>query len=627
MLPHISLRSTCCFCSFYFVATFALFSLFSFPVLAANSKGSLQQFVDAGRIPPGIKKKIDESGVSEVLITLDVEDIRNFARSKRNGRGLKFNNKTIIDEISLRYAGRKSNILSRLLKGNYLSERKFYHLPVMHLRVNEQAPEELLNMDEVSLIGENLGLDPHLVESLELVEANQTHSAGYTGQNTAVAVLDTGVDYTLPDFGSCSAPGDPPPCKVAYVQDFAPEDFQLDDGNGHGTNVSGIVVGVAPDTKIIGLDVFRSDGKAYYSDILAAIDWVYGNKDTYNIVAVNMSLGGNRYTSECPSDSIAIAISGLKNDKGIATAVSSGNDGYLDALDSPACGPDAISVGAVYDANVGSVHYSNCTDSSSAADKVTCFSNSASFLKLLAPGSLINSAGYTMAGTSQAAPHVAGAIAVLKEANSLLSPDEVVSLLSDTGVPVTDYRNSIVTPRIDLYSALYDLQSPVADFTGTPLSGEKPLFVAFSDSSQLFPDSWSWDFGDGGTSIQQNPIHVYENVGTYDVTLTVSNVYGTDMLTQSLYVDVTPCLNQPAFIDPFGFSSLQEAYNTAIDGDVIKGQAVEFQEDLVLDRDVNITLSGGYNCDYTETNPIATRVNGSLTISNGSVTVENLVIQ
>jgi subtilisin family serine protease len=94
----------------------------------------------------------------------------------------------------------------------------------------------------------------------------------------------------------------PDACKVVYARDFAPDDGSLD-AMGHGTNVSGIVVGVAPDTGIIGLDVFRSDGYAYYSDILAALDWVLDNKSVYNIVAINMSLGAGRYTSPCPSES------------------------------------------------------------------------------------------------------------------------------------------------------------------------------------------------------------------------------------------------------------------------------------------------------------------------------------
>ena len=470
MLSRIPPRSIPFVFLSFLVTAFILLGLFSLPAQAAPPAASLQRFVDTGRLPPGIMKQINATGSSEIIVGLHVEDITEYARTKRNDRGLKFNNKTILDEIALRYSERKNKVLARLAKANYVEGKRLDHLPFIHLQVNKKALEALLNMDEVKSIDENKGLEPHLIKSLELIKANQTHGDGFTGLGTAVAVLDTGVNYTLAAFGSCSAPGDPSPCKVAYVQDFAPNDSQTDD-NGHGTNVSGIVVGVAPDTKILGLDVFRADGHAYYSDILAAISWVIANRDIYTIVSINMSLGGGRYAAACPTDTLAIAIANLK-DAGITSAVSSGNDKYLDALGTPACAPAALSVGAVYDNNVGSISYSSCTDTTTAADKVTCFSNSASFLTLLAPGSLITAAGITMAGTSQAAPHAAGAVAVLKGAESSLTVDEVINRMTGTGTPVIDHRNSITTPRLDVYALLA---------LSTPVIGLNPLSVTFRE--------------------------------------------------------------------------------------------------------------------------------------------------
>ena len=92
--------------------------------------------------------------------------------------------------------------------------------------------------------------------------------------------------------------GQPADCRVVAVADFAPQDNKLDD-DGHGTNVAAIVGGVAPGTDLIGLDVFRSNGYAYTSEVVAAIDWVIENQAEYNIVALNMSLGGGSYTAEC----------------------------------------------------------------------------------------------------------------------------------------------------------------------------------------------------------------------------------------------------------------------------------------------------------------------------------------
>jgi PKD repeat protein len=64
-------------------------------------------------------------------------------------------------------------------------------------------------------------------------------------------------------------------------------------------------------------------------------------------------------------------------------------------------------------------------------------------------------------------------------------------------------------------------QAPIADFTFSPASGNAPLTAEFADLSTNSPTSWSWDFGDGETSNEQNPAHVYTSAGTYTVTLSV----------------------------------------------------------------------------------------------------------
>ncbi len=76
-----------------------------------------------------------------------------------------------------------------------------------------------------------------------------------------------------------------PGCLVACARDFAPEDGQLD-AHGHGTNVSGIVVGVAPNTRIAALDVFTGNS-AWSNHIIDAINWCIANQAAYNIAASN----------------------------------------------------------------------------------------------------------------------------------------------------------------------------------------------------------------------------------------------------------------------------------------------------------------------------------------------------
>jgi len=81
--------------------------------------------------------------------------------------------------------------------------------------------------------------------------------------------------------------------------------------------------------------------------------------------------------------------------------------------------------------------------------------------------------------------------------------------------------------------------TPVADFTGTPLTGVAPLSVAFTDTSTNTPTSWAWDFGDGGTSTSQNPTHSYTSSGVYTVTLTATNAAGSNTKIRTAYITVS----------------------------------------------------------------------------------------
>jgi parallel beta-helix repeat protein len=88
------------------------------------------------------------------------------------------------------------------------------------------------------------------------------------------------------------------------------------------------------------------------------------------------------------------------------------------------------------------------------------------------------------------------------------------------------------TNYITVYAA------PVANFSGTPVSGTAPLAVSFTDTSTGNITSWSWDFGDTGTSTLQNPSHTYTSAGTYTVSLTVTGPGGSDTKTATNYITV-----------------------------------------------------------------------------------------
>lgn len=90
---------------------------------------------------------------------------------------------------------------------------------------------------------------------------------------------------------------------------------------------------------------------------------------------------------------------------------------------------------------------------------------------------------------------------------------------------LADYPYVIEGNNID-YKPLVAIKTPVASFTASPISGTAPLNVAFTDTSIGSPTSWSWNFGDGTTSNLQNPTNTYSSVGSYTVTLTVSDANG-----------------------------------------------------------------------------------------------------
>lgn len=352
-----------------------------------------------------------------------------------------------------RYNELKQSVISSVQSKNIKSEDVYSHLPIF--KVSVKSLNELLavaNDQSVSSISEDVQFFYKNTANLNLIRHPEAMQTGYNGANTSVAVLDTGLDYKRSAFGSCTAPSTPAAtCRVVHVQDFARSDNTLDDSSLHGTNVSGIVGMVAPATKLIGLDVFDGEG-AYTSDIVNAINWVIANKTKYNIAAMNMSFGSSGFNN-CSSGSMAVAINSARQ-AGILSAVASGNSGTT-FLDYPACAPSALAVGAVYDSNIGTVDWGCGVKDVSAPDKITCFSNTSVDLKIAAPGVRIVSAGITMTGTSQATPHVAGAIAVLKSASPNDTPDQIQEKLIRSGKPITlPSFPTAKTVRLDLASAL-----------------------------------------------------------------------------------------------------------------------------------------------------------------------------
>jgi subtilisin len=409
----------------------------------------------------------------------------------------------------------QDSLLDKLSKHKVTSIRKYKFIPYLALEVDAAGLQFLEDSPEVTSISENEFRRALLPESVPLIGAPTSWNSGFSGAGQTIAIVDSGVDKNHPFLAgkvvseACysttnSLHGASSVCPGGAEESTAEgSGMPCSAGNCfHGTHVAGIAAGkgatfsgVARDANVISIQVASlvNDSAlcknitpcAIYQDrdILAGLDRIYelATNGAFRVAAVNISLGGGKYSTNCDSvtPQLKAAIDNLRS-IGIATVIASGNDTYLDSLGSPACISSAISVGSTDDGSEGTNR-----------DSVSDFSNSASFLNLLAPGRVIYSSipgggYYNHSGTSMAAPHVAGAWAILKSKVPNASVSQVLSALTSTGVPISDIRNGIMKPRIQVDAALNALAGGEAGYS----SGTNVTLTAVPNAGYQFK-SWS----------------------------------------------------------------------------------------------------------------------------------------
>jgi subtilisin family serine protease len=303
------------------------------------------------------------------------------------------------------------------------------------------------------------GLRTTTQRSYDLVRLSGVHTQGFTGKDQVVVVIDDGVGVDHPYIkdsiidGFCSS-------SAICGDDFGKSGIQAGrsrSSSTHGSMVAGIIAGVAkndnnralggvaPDTKIISIN--NQNGNS--DGLVAAFNWIYSIKDQYNIAAVSMSFGifieaRENHCRDGLEDEIKVKILRLIG-AGISVVGGAGNEGSVINTNFPSCIPEVISVGAL-----------------NANGTLKSYSNISGGITILAPADVMapdNTDNYFLgSGTSAATPFVAGAVALLKQANPFATPQQIKDALQSTERLVDDLIWTKI-PSLDITSAVLAIQT------------------------------------------------------------------------------------------------------------------------------------------------------------------------
>jgi subtilisin family serine protease len=321
---------------------------------------------------------------------------------------------------------------------------------------------------------------PTGVRRIRAASAAEAHQAS----NAAVAVIDTGIDLTHPDLNAVSGKNCTTSRKTATARD----------DHGHGTHVAGTIgaendggglVGVAPGTRVYAVKVLNASGQGTWSQVVCGIDWVTQKARTLNIQVANMSLAGFGFADGLCGNLLGDALNRAicrSTAAGVTYVVAAGNSGQEFSTTVPAAYPEVLTVTAMSDSDgaAGALGGAPTCRTGETDDRYASFSNFADPTDsggqahmVAAPGVCIDSTwlggGYrTASGTSMAAPHAAGTVALCTGSGGVAGPC--------AGLAPADVINRI---RSDAATSSPSIGGFVGD-PSTPVSGRYfgPLVAA-----------------------------------------------------------------------------------------------------------------------------------------------------
>lgn len=377
-------------------------------------------------------------------------------------------------------AARVDTLLAQLPEGGARLERRYETIAAVALTVDHDGLAALEASEGVAAISLDPGGAGQMLQSAPLAQVDSVRALGFDGAGHKVAVIDTGIRLDHQSFAgrvvdqACFCTGCCPNGGSVQLGAGAAAD-----DHGHGTNVTGIAAGsavaavpagAATAASIVAVKVL--DGNNSYccvSDVIAALDWLRVNHP--DIAAVNLSLGSFAlFPGHCDGEAawtqaLSAAVNGVAAAGGSVVACTA-NQGSSSSIAAPACIANAMAVGAVWDSNAGSATVLGCTDATTAADKVTCFSNLSPVADLIAPGAWVTSAGIasptaasTYAGTSMASPMVAGCLTQLRDAFPRLPRQRLEAAVLASPATVTRPPLTQRWPRLDCLDAFVRLDT------------------------------------------------------------------------------------------------------------------------------------------------------------------------